>query len=135
VFDDCGRGWRRLYFLNFSRFGSCGNRRCALDGFWPPLQWRSLNHGLEFGFPIALTLAIAAAVVGVPVRTPLGSTNGPVRDEAATKFERNVLVDRAGVRLFLLHAQLGQHVEDDARFHFKLPRQLIDPDFLHRRDC
>ena len=59
----------------------------------------------------------------------------PSGDETATQFECNVLVNRAGVRLFLLHAQAGQHVEDDARFHFKLPRQLIDPDFLHRRDC
>jgi hypothetical protein len=28
--------------------------------------------------------------------------------------QRHIFVDRAGMRLFLLHAQFGQHVENDA---------------------
>jgi hypothetical protein len=61
--------------------------------------------------------------------------NRPFAQQAPPEFQCDVFVDRAGVRLLLLHAQVRQHVENDARFYFKLPRQLIDPDFLHRRDC
>jgi len=74
-------------------------------------------------------------VINVPVRTFLRRANRTLGNQTLPEFECDVLVDRAGVRLFLLHAQVRQHVENDARFHFKFPRQLIDPDFLHRRDC
>jgi len=37
--------------------------------------------------------------------------------------------------LLLLHTQFRQQFENYTRFDFKLPRQLVDPDFLHRRDC
>jgi hypothetical protein len=87
--------------------------------------------GNTFRFPIALAIAI----IGVPVRTVFGCANPTFGNKSPPEFECDVFVDRAGVRLFLLHAQVRQHVENDARFHFKLPRQLIDPDFLHRRDC
>ena len=39
------------------------------------------------------------------------------------------------MRLLLVHAQLGQQLEYDAGFYFKFPRQLVDPDFAHRRNC
>jgi hypothetical protein len=55
--------------------------------------------------------------------------------EAVTQGERHVFVDRAGMRFLLLHAQLREHVENNARFHFQFPRQLIDSNFFHRRDC
>jgi hypothetical protein len=90
-----------------------------------------LDNGLELGFLIALAITF----IGVPVRTFFAGANRTFRDEAPTEFECDVLVNRAGMRLFLLHAQARQHVEDDARFHFKLPRQLINSDFLHRRYC
>jgi hypothetical protein len=50
------------------------------------------------------------------------------------EFERDVLIDRTGMRFLLLHAQFGQHFDDYAGFHFKLPRQLVDSDFLHRKN-
>jgi hypothetical protein len=68
-------------------------------------------------------------------RTLFRCTNGTFVHQAPPEFQCDVFVDRAGVRLLLLHAKVRQHVENDARFYFKLPRQLIDPDFLHRRDC
>jgi hypothetical protein len=55
--------------------------------------------------------------------------------QAIPQFDRNVFVNGAGVRLLLLHSQFRQKIENDARFHFKLTRQLVDPNFLHRRDC
>ncbi len=38
------------------------------------------------------------------------------------------------MRFLLLHTQFGQHIDDYAGFHFKLPSQLIDSDLLHRWD-
>jgi hypothetical protein len=97
---------------------------------------RSLDDSLrDDSLGLGFLIRLAISVVGVPVRTFFRCANRTFRDKAAAQFECDVLVDRAGVRLFLLHAQDRQHVEDDARFYFKLPRQLIDPDFLHRRDC
>jgi hypothetical protein len=52
----------------------------------------------------------------------------------AAELERHIFINRTGVRLFLLHAQFGQHVEYDTGFYFKLPRQLINSNFLHRRE-
>jgi hypothetical protein len=51
------------------------------------------------------------------------------------QLERHILIHRAGMRFLLLHAQFRQHFDDHAGFNFKLPRQLVDSDFLHRRDC
>jgi hypothetical protein len=55
--------------------------------------------------------------------------------EAALEFDGNLFVYRAGMRLFLLHAQFGQHIDDDAGLDLKFPSQLVNSDFLHRRDC
>ena len=51
------------------------------------------------------------------------------------QLETDLFIERAGMRLLLVHAQLGEQLEYDAGFNFKLPRQLIDPNFTHRRDC
>jgi hypothetical protein len=55
--------------------------------------------------------------------------------ETPLKFNSDIFIDRAGVRLFLVHAHFGQQIEYDARFYFKFPRQLVDSDLLHRMDC
>jgi hypothetical protein len=53
--------------------------------------------------------------------------------EPALDGNSNVLIDRAGVGLLFLHAELGQQLENPVRLHFQLPRQLVDPDLqLHR---
>ncbi len=66
----------------------------------------------------------------------LGSAaRGDIAGETLPQYDCNVFIDRAGVRLFLMHAQFGQQVDDDPRLNFELPRQLIDSDFLHRRNC
>lgn len=53
--------------------------------------------------------------------------------EPAFDCDGYVLIDRTGVGLFFLHAELGQQLEDLVRLNFQLPRQLVDPDLqLHR---
>jgi hypothetical protein len=42
-----------------------------------------------------------------------------------------ILVDRTGVGDFLGNAELMQLVDDLARLHFQLPRQLIDSNLTH----
>lgn len=47
--------------------------------------------------------------------------------------DRYIFVNRAGMGLLFLNAQLGQHLEDDVRLDLKLPGQLVNPDLqLHR---
>ena len=48
---------------------------------------------------------------------------------------RDVFIHRAGMGLLLLHSQLRQEIEYDARLYFQLTRQLVNPNFLHRRNC
>ena len=55
-------------------------------------------------------------------------------EQLASELKSNVLIHRAGMRFLLLHAQFGQHIDDHAGFHFKLPSQLVDSDLLHRWD-
>jgi hypothetical protein len=38
--------------------------------------------------------------------------------QAIAQCERHLFIDRTGVRLLFLHAQVGQQIENDARFHF-----------------
>jgi len=62
-----------------------------------------------------------------------GITRRRIRaEEFIPQFESNVLIHRAGVRLLLLHAQFGQHFDDNAGFDLKLPSQLVDSDLFHR---
>jgi hypothetical protein len=48
------------------------------------------------------------------------------------KFRRDIFVDRAGVGLFFLNAQLRKLVEDLVGLDFQLPGQLVYPDLLHK---
>ena len=58
--------------------------------------------------------------------------SGPKKPIRGARRAIAIFIDRAGVRLLLLHAQFGQHFDNHARFDFKFPRQLVDSDFLHR---
>jgi len=79
---------------------------------------------------VSILFVVDYAVGGFP-----GGTQRPVAAYQATaEFERDLFIDRAGMRLFLMHPQFGEHINDDARFYFKLPRQLVDSDFPHRRE-
>jgi hypothetical protein len=54
--------------------------------------------------------------------------------DSATEFQGHIFIYRAGVRFLFLHAQPRQHVDYDTGLHLKFARQLIDSDFLHRRE-
>jgi hypothetical protein len=45
--------------------------------------------------------------------------------------QRDVVVKRAGMGLLVVDAEFGKDVEYNARLHFELACQLIDPDFAH----
>ena len=84
------------------------------------------------GFMIVFVIVMAMAIRGLAA----GTQRTRIRAvEAALEFDGNLFVYGAGMRLFLLHTQFGQHVDDDAGLDLKFPSQLVDSDFLHRRDC
>jgi hypothetical protein len=56
-------------------------------------------------------------------------------EKASLYRNSDILVDRAGMCLFLADPELGQKIENDTGFYFKFPRQLVYPNFLHRGDC
>lgn len=77
-------------------------------------------------------LEICWRVVGLLTRAASGRSVRP--NQNVPELQGNVLVYRTGMRFLLLHAQVGQHFEDNAGFHLKLPSQLVDSDLLHRKD-
>lgn len=52
--------------------------------------------------------------------------------EQAAQVQNHVVFERAGVRLLIGDAKFGEPVQQFVRFHFQLPRQLIDSNLLHR---
>jgi hypothetical protein len=53
------------------------------------------------------------------------------RGDAAANLQRDVVVERAGMRLLIRDAQFRQHIEDDARLDFEFSRQLVNSNFTH----
>jgi len=50
---------------------------------------------------------------------------------ADANLQRDVIVERAGMRLLIGDAQFGQNVENDVGLDLKLAGQLVDADFTH----
>jgi hypothetical protein len=73
-----------------------------------------------------------AYTFGVPIFVPKRVIRA---DQTSPKFQRHVLIHRAGMRLLLLHTQFRQQVDDNAGLDFQFPCQLVDSDFLHRWNC
>jgi hypothetical protein len=56
-------------------------------------------------------------IVAVPVETLCKRVAGSIgAGQVTAQCERDVFIDRAGMRFFLLHTQFGQQIENDARF-------------------
>jgi hypothetical protein len=51
-----------------------------------------------------------------------------------TQLDRDIFIDRAGVRLFFRDAQFGEPLEDLVSLDFQFPRQLVDTNLLHREN-
>jgi hypothetical protein len=73
------------------------------------------------GFGRGLLLVPSGAPVFFPTRA---------RQALAQQF-RNIFVDRTGVGLLFGDTEFRQEVQDRARFYLELPRQFINPNFLH----
>jgi hypothetical protein len=95
--------------------------------------------GAFWGTHVMLVVSRLGCVVVVfaVVRMAVGvfRMHSATSDQAVPQFNCNVFVNGAGMRFLFLHTQFRQQIENDARLHFKLSRQLVDPNFLHRRDC
>jgi hypothetical protein len=52
--------------------------------------------------------------------------------ETAAKLQRNFVVQRAGVCLFVRDSELRQQLEEDVRLYFELASQLVDANLTHR---
>jgi hypothetical protein len=96
--------------------------------YWFGIVLRLARRLVVVMFIVFVNMAIRCLSAGTQ-RARVRSADAPL------EFNGNLFVDRARVRLFLLHAQFGQHVDDDAGLYFQFPSQLVDSDFLHRRDC
>ena len=141
-----GNGWRGPGRLTL-------HRRSGSAGLWSDRRSRRRSSRISRGFgrgnlhllgrtagivavagvqslPVALVLVVRAddRAIAIPTR---GSARIFVMIQPALDDDRDVLVDRARVRLFLLDAKLGQHIEDYVRLYLELPSQLIDSDFAH----
>jgi hypothetical protein len=101
-------------------FGYCGD---AFSG----------THVMFVAFVLGCVDVVVFMVVRMPVRIFRSHSASP--DQAVPQFNCNVFVNGAGMRLLFLHTKFRQQIENDARLHFKLSRQLVNPNFLHRRDC
>jgi hypothetical protein len=58
---------------------------------------------------------------------------GHLESKRSLDFDCDVFVDRAGVGLFLLDAELRQEFQYPVGLYFELTRQLVDPDLLHKK--
>ena len=57
---------------------------------------------------------------------------GDILPVMTTQLERQVVVKRAGVRLFICDAKLREKVQYFVGLYFQLPRQLVNSDLSHR---
>lgn len=128
---DTGRPGRRTQ-RRMDR-GSNSTRRLNIGGLCRHRGRRSSIFGVcSRGFVMSGTILL----MGMAVRGACQSLQWRSRTgETPLQFNSDIFIDRAGVRLFLVHAHFGQQIEYDARLHFKFPRQLVDSDLLHRTDC
>jgi len=54
-----------------------------------------------------------------------------MRSQTPAHRQGDIVIQRAGMRLFLMETELGQNFQDHARLHFQFARQLIDADLTH----
>jgi hypothetical protein len=124
-------GWRRrnrrFRFPAWSRWSDRPDRPCRFSSDFSHTFCFRLRHR-----DIAVVSLGTNRLMDVAVR-PFG--DGVRAGQSVSQRQRDIFVNRTGMRFFLLHAQFRQQVENDARFYFELPRQLVNSDFLHRRNC
>jgi hypothetical protein len=79
-----------------------------------------------------LVVEISAAQVGVRVVFyPVPGDAGVIL-QVVTDEESKIVVDRTGVGLLVLDAQVWEGVDDRARLDLELPSQFVNSDLTHR---
>jgi len=112
-FMSCLSGWRQRLFSKHGCRGASGTARLF----------------------VALFLLQVLFVKGVVRGFRTAAFGHTFRLQPVAQRDRDIFVHRAGMGLLLLDSQLRQEIENDTGLNFKLARQLVYPNFLHRRDC
>jgi hypothetical protein len=59
------------------------------------------------------------------------SPGADLRGDTPAHFERDIVVERARVGLFVRHAEVAQQIDDHIGLDLKLASQLVNADFTH----
>jgi len=97
---------------HWGRFSGCG-----CNGLWLPLTGVG-SVGFGFGSRGPLSVGFACVV-------------RHIKAELLADFQRDVIVNRAGVRLLFVNAQIREQLQNFVRLYFELPCQLVDSNFTH----
>jgi hypothetical protein len=91
--------------------------------------WGRRRRRSRFG---RLVVEISAAEISVRVVfNPVPGDTGVIL-QVITDEESKIVVDRTGVGLLVLDAQVWEGVDDRARLDLELPSQFVDSDLTHR---
>lgn len=88
---------------------------------------RHFTHG-NFERSVLLQFRVGLPACGVRAH-PAGA--GAIGAEMCPNQIRYVVIERAGVRFLLGHAERGQQFDNLVRGNFQLPGQLVNADFTH----
>jgi hypothetical protein len=130
-----GRRFAAKRFFNGGNGGLLGGCGVRNVGGWFSAQWGGpcwdrmvLRHGLgPRGVLPGFNLGNGYRGVRFLACRRACSTLQSIPDDLLDAF-----VNRAGVSLLFGDTELGQHVDDEVRWNFELPCQLVDTDFRHR---
>jgi hypothetical protein len=90
---------------------------------WGRLLSRALGKHLRRLFHGEGAIIIIIVIAAVPARTDAVFVPEPLLDD-----QRDIFVDRTGVRLLLGDAKLRKEFQNSVRLHFEFAGQLIDSD-------
>jgi hypothetical protein len=85
----------------------------------------SVRDGGRFGMGVGAVLGRGFVLGG-------GGRLGILMPVVAAQLVHYVVVQRAGVRLFIRDAQFGELLQYFVSLNFQLPRQLVNSDLSHR---
>lgn len=120
-FGGCGCRSRRGWLFHDDLLRGCGRRyyRCARH-----------FHRASFGGGNGVKQATFLGAFAYRHFFELG-IRWAVGEKLVLQFLSDILVNRAGVRLFLFNAEFGQQLENPVRLDLELACQLVDTNFLH----
>jgi hypothetical protein len=102
---------------------------------------RRRRSGFHFGYGLRLRLSVRSRRLFRRLSSPLirfalgfwsGRRSRVLAPVVAAQLENHVVVERAGMRLFVGDAEFGKTLQYFVSFHFQLSRQLVNSDLSHR---